>query len=122
MINPSNLYAEKIFSEHPIAMWALDDQVDYLSLIPEEENSTDSKSNVFNWTITNGTKEQSEGIANEPFPEILTTTLTPILGISQTQTITATSPEIVSPLQMDPSLETFSIGAYLFSNTPTVLS
>jgi hypothetical protein len=36
MINPSNLYAEKIFSEHPIAMWALDDQVDYLSLIPEE--------------------------------------------------------------------------------------
>jgi hypothetical protein len=122
MINPSNLYAEKIFSEHPIAMWALDDQVDYLSLIPEEEDSTDSKNNVFNWTITDGTKEQSEAIANEPFPEILTTTLNPILGISQTQTITATSPGIVSPLQMDASLETFSIGAYLFSNTPTVLS
>jgi hypothetical protein len=26
MANPSNLYAEKIFSEHPIALWALDEE------------------------------------------------------------------------------------------------
>lgn len=26
MTNPSNLYAEKIFSEHPIALWALDEE------------------------------------------------------------------------------------------------
>ena len=29
----SNLYAEKIFAEHPIGLWSLDDDVDYLSLI-----------------------------------------------------------------------------------------
>jgi hypothetical protein len=35
MSNPSNLYAEKIFSEHPLALWPMDESVDYLSLIDE---------------------------------------------------------------------------------------
>lgn len=29
---PSNLYAEKVFAEHPIALWALEEQIDYVSL------------------------------------------------------------------------------------------
>jgi hypothetical protein len=33
MSNPSNLYAEKIYSEHPVVLWALDDQLDYIGLI-----------------------------------------------------------------------------------------
>lgn len=37
MATPSNLYAEKAFSEHPIALWALDDQLDYVSLISETQ-------------------------------------------------------------------------------------
>ena len=35
MTTPSNLYAEKIFAEHPLAMWPLDENVDYLSLVDE---------------------------------------------------------------------------------------
>ena len=31
MSTPSNLYAEKVFAEHPIGLWALDDNVDYIS-------------------------------------------------------------------------------------------
>jgi hypothetical protein len=34
---PSNLYAEKVFGEHPIALWSLDERVDYLQLIPAEK-------------------------------------------------------------------------------------
>ena len=37
MSSPSNLYAEKVFSEHPMALWALDDKLDYISLISEEQ-------------------------------------------------------------------------------------
>lgn len=37
MANPSNLYAEKIYSEHPVAMWALDDGADYIQ-IPTDNN------------------------------------------------------------------------------------
>ena len=49
MSSPSNLYAEKIFAEHPIALWALDDEAHYISLISEEQRD------LSNWTITGGT-------------------------------------------------------------------
>jgi hypothetical protein len=123
MANPSNLYAEKIFSEHPIAMWALDDQADYLSLI------SDLKRDVYRaspdadaWTITNGTKEVNYVILNEPLPDTSTTTVFSTFEVGQTTTISLTSSAIVSPLAMNASLETFSIGAYLYSETPTVTS
>lgn len=35
MTNPLNLYATKVFAEHPISMWAFDEQVGYISLINE---------------------------------------------------------------------------------------
>ena len=37
MSNPSNLYAEKIYSEHPTVLWALDDKLDYSSFISEDQ-------------------------------------------------------------------------------------
>jgi len=121
MANPSNLYAEKIFSEHPIAMWALDDQADYLSLIPAAEPKINSKSNVFNWTITGGTKSQNTDIPNEPLPETFVTTVTPNTS-GRTNQIELTSPEIISPLLMNSFLETFSVGAYIFANEPYAIS
>ena len=39
MSSPSNLYAEKIFSEHPLVLWALDDKLDYISLISESQRN-----------------------------------------------------------------------------------
>lgn len=43
----SNQYATKIFSEHPIACWPLDDDVSFLSIISEEERDI---SNQTYWT------------------------------------------------------------------------
>ena len=48
---PSNLYAEKIFSEHPEVLWAMDEKVDYISLIQE------SKRNIL---ISKGSKKRNE--------------------------------------------------------------
>ena len=67
MITPSNLYAEKVFAEHPTVLWALDDTVDYLSLI--EENDRDI-SDPLNWTISGGTAEDSSEILGRPFLRI----------------------------------------------------
>jgi hypothetical protein len=47
----SNFYASKIFSEHPIAVYSLDDRVDYLSLINNDQRLFDSGG----WSISNGT-------------------------------------------------------------------
>jgi len=123
MPNPSNLYAEKIFSEHPIAMWALDDQADYISLISNAKRDIYRSSPDANaWTISNGTKEQNLTILNEPLPTISTTTVKPIIGLDQTNQITLTSSAIISPALMNADLETFSVSAYMFAANPFVLS
>ena len=55
MSNPSNLYAEKIFSEHPLVLWALDDEADYISLISEQQRDIESQ-----WVVNGGTAEGSD--------------------------------------------------------------
>ena len=72
MLNPSNLYAEKIFREHPIAMWPLDEQSDYISLITESErtlvgNFVGSPYSTVEADL-NATATADE-TANSPFPE-----------------------------------------------------
>lgn len=49
MSNASNLYAEKVFSEHPLSIWPLDETVDYLSLISDAQRDL---SNNSIWTKT----------------------------------------------------------------------
>jgi hypothetical protein len=61
----SNLYIEKVSSEHPIAVWMLNDQLDYISLITEAERAIE---NAANWTVTNATASLSTtDPANVPF-------------------------------------------------------
>jgi hypothetical protein len=123
MTSPSNLYAEKIFSEHPIAMWSLDDAADYVSLISNSKRDVYRASPDSNaWTISNGTKEQNLSILNEPLPTTSTTTVKAIIGLEQTNQITLTSSEIISPALMNADLETFSVSAYIFAANPFVLS
>jgi hypothetical protein len=55
MTNPSNLYAEKIFSEHPIALWALDEEF----LDGEHESVV---SNIKNVNAFNAVKANAYGL------------------------------------------------------------
>ena len=64
MSNPSNLYAEKIYSEHPLVLWALDDKLDYLSLISESERQV-----YDSWTVSDATATLESGSLDEPFPD-----------------------------------------------------
>lgn len=57
MPNPSNLYAEKIFSEHPIALWALDEEY--------SNGSSDAiVSNIKNVDTFNAVKANAYGLDN----------------------------------------------------------
>ena len=64
MSNPSNLYAEKVYSEHPLVLWALDDTVDYKSLISEARRNLATL-----WTPTNAALATSSEDLSEPFPD-----------------------------------------------------
>jgi hypothetical protein len=71
----SNLYIEKVSSEHPIAVWMLNDQLDYISLITETERAIETTAN---WTVTNATASLSTTDPdNVPFPD---SHVTKILG------------------------------------------
>lgn len=72
MATPSNLYAEKAFSEHPIALWALDDQLDYVSLISESDREITSPS----WTLTNATTQDQLSTVQSPFTDSITNKIT----------------------------------------------
>jgi hypothetical protein len=44
---PSNLYAQKVFGEHPLAIWPLDEKIDYASIISVANSDVDAQ-----WTAT----------------------------------------------------------------------
>ena len=48
----SSLYAEKVFAEHPIGLWPLNDQLDYISLISENNRDIQNFWNYSGATVT----------------------------------------------------------------------
>ena len=108
MSTPSNLYAEKIYAEHPIALWSLDDRADYISLIDESDR------NINLWNITNGTAS-TYAISDEPFPDSQTTKITGDLTDEEFSQITCISSNIANFSTLNETLSTFSVGAFFNS-------
>ena len=109
MSNLSNLYAEKVFAEHPAALWALDDQVDYISLISEANRD------LSNWTISNGTAEAFSTIYDEPFNTSHVTKIIANVPSSDFGYVSCISPDLLNFSNLNKDLGTFSIGAYVNS-------
>lgn len=62
----SNLYAEKIYSEHPLALWTLDDDISFLQLL------TDAQQDLFDnglWTYTNLNQETVQNYGTTPITQ-----------------------------------------------------
>ncbi len=90
MSNPSNLYAEKVFSEHPTVLWALDDPADYISLITEAQRSFTS------WTRTNvASVALTDAPSIEPFTDSVVNRLNIIVPSNTSFTITCVSNDLV---------------------------
>ena len=63
MITNSNLYAERIFSEHPLALWPLDENITYLQLFSDSRQDLGDSGN---WTLTNLTESLPVSYSNTP--------------------------------------------------------
>jgi len=108
MANNSNLYAEKIFAEHPLALYPLDETIDYVSLIPE------STRYMQGWSITNATVTSAIS-STSPFPSSSTGTITP--GGTTSCTLQSAATFTIPPL------DSFAIGFYFFvGNAATATS
>jgi hypothetical protein len=111
MSNPSNLYAEKIYSEHPLVLWALDDKLDYKGLISEGQRNLTTL-----WTPTNAALAASSENLNEPFLDSSLTRVRVNVPVSETLEASITSPNILN-FNTLADLGTFTVGSYFYSNS-----
>ena len=111
MSTPSNLYAEKVFAEHPTGLWALDDKADYISLISE------SQRNLSNWEITGGTYETYPESTDEPFINSYVGKITATPTDNESASVIAVSNEIINLTDINQYLKTFSVGGYFYSES-----
>lgn len=115
MATISNQYADKVFGEHPIALWPLDDPVYYLSLIDDNDRL------FSNWTLTNATFNNNPTLPDiaSPFNDniyssITANTTSPVL-------VEAVSPELFSLNDVNIDTNTFCINLFLFQK-PTYIN
>lgn len=113
MANPSNLYADKILQQHPLALWTLDSDVSYLSLITDAQRDFTT-----GWTLSGSFLAADVNSSQSPFYK-LHTEVTELYNnsVSTGTTFTATSTTTFTA----PS-DTFSIGLYVLKTTPFISS
>lgn len=112
MSNPSNLYAEKIYSEHPNILWSLDDQVDYISLIQESQRSLENY-----WIIDGGTASDAAPIESQPFKNSILNQLEGDVPVSSTAEMSCVGPNLVNFTDLNQDYKTFAVGAFFQSSS-----
>ena len=115
MSSPSNLYAEKVYAEHPLQLWSLDDDINYLSLISESDRD------LSNWEIVNGSASNAT-ILDEPFPNSFTTNLSGDAPTASSSFSLLKSPVVFSTSDLNTEMATVSISAYLYVESPYITS
>jgi hypothetical protein len=112
----SNLYAAKLYSEHPIAIWPLDDDVSYISLISDIQRNFESASPYVGWTITNGTADDNLPLPDErsPFNSDIYAGIAGVTASAAGTIIEAVSPDLFLFSSCNEELETFCISMYVY--------
>lgn len=112
----ANLYSDRVFSEHPIALWSMDDDISYISLISNENRSLASWSLV-NSSISTYPQDLPSPIQNSPSTYLVLDTSpdTP----SAINVATLTSPDSLSFSAMNQESNNFTVGAYVNITDPT---
>jgi hypothetical protein len=105
----SNLYAEKIFSEHPIGLWSLDDDVDYFSLISTLDR------NITNWNYSNAVVTSSSQDLNKPFLNSVLNQIQFDDFAELSKEIKFVGPDLIDLNELNSSLATLTSGCYFYT-------
>jgi hypothetical protein len=111
-----NNYASKAYSEHPIALWPLDDPVYYISLISNSERYFTS------WTLDNFNADDNPSIPDtgSPFDDNLYSSL--IVNTTDAVVASAKSPGLFSGLEIDLDTPSFSVNFFVYQKPDFVKS
>ena len=113
MATTSNLYAEKVFAEHPIGLWALDEDADYVSLLSEGQRSIIEGSD---WLIGGAvTEEYVETLPAPIFDSSVVNLVTGgVIPEGDTDTVTLELELFDADLMIDNTINTVSVSTYLY--------
>jgi hypothetical protein len=104
----SNLFASRVYSEHPLALWALDDELYFTSLVSQ------ANKNIELWTLTNSQIAASASYASEtPMPDEDSPVLVPISG--STGYMEFLGPEINVANSLDTEKDTLCITTNVYA-------
>jgi hypothetical protein len=119
MLELSNLYASEIFAEHPISLYPLDDNVDYISLITDEQRGFVSG----NWSVVSDNATLSDNpvipilvspFSGGPYTEIIGDV--PEEGSGEV-TFEIQSSNLFQLRNLSQDLSTFSIAMFLYQSS-----
>jgi hypothetical protein len=119
MSNPSNLYAEKIYGEHPLVLWALDDQADYISLISNNQRDIESLWTTSNAIVVSGSESNAP---TPPFPSSTSTLISADVPSIVGEEVVSISPDIINFQDLNSVSGTFCIGTYFYSASSLIKS
>jgi hypothetical protein len=119
MTKPLNLYATRVFGEHPLSMWALDEDLGYISLLSNNDQNFSSW-NIFGATVVDGTDPLvfSEIPPKPPFSNVFVNGLVESSPSSGLINATLTNPVLNSSINNN--LGSVSLGFYVFTYDRTV--
>lgn len=109
MTKVSNLYAARVFAEHPLVLWSLDDENYFATSLNGLNYDLD------NWQILNNNGQWETSYtnpANNPFPDGNLAVLSKLSSASVTTTQINASPVYISDL--DPSKDSICIATWLY--------
>lgn len=116
MTSLSNLYSEKVLSEHPLVMWPFNDELGYISLVSEANRKMSSSSQ---WSGTNCTISDSTSTpANVIFPNSQTSKITGNTPGSSIIDFDLDGQFVINQDYIDESLSNVTIGFYLYIDNP----
>lgn len=121
MTTPSNLYANLVFSEHPISLYALDDDVSYISLISNEKRLFGSggwQVNSASATVFDDSPELPD--VASPFNSDIYTAVIGAVPSFNGENIEWQSPNIFNLQDLNQELKTFSLSMYLYQDSVRV--
>lgn len=115
MANPLNLYATKVFAEHPTSLWSLDEKVGYLSLWNSPGDATDYQ-NFSNWTVSGATPIAAELMTElPPNPPFEVTNNTFVENDQNGGLVIFRNSKEISAEDINIELGSFAISFYLYS-------
>lgn len=108
----SNLYASKVFAEHSVASWPLDDEVSYISLIDDATRSFDAWPEINNGTYSDYLPFPDNPFPGGPFPY---SNFSELIATDSGLLLEAFSANLFNLEDLNQQMNTFAINMYLYT-------